>query len=429
MERMVSMNDAGFLIPNPIRLRRFIWALIGCWTLAIGLVLVWELQDERYQAEQLALSEALGAWKKDVAVRRWDAANGGVYIPVTEQTQPDPNLSHVSERDVTTSSGIKLTLIGAAAIMRSIDALTSEEFGSRSHITSLRPIRPQNAPDPWEKKALEAFETGKKQVSSIEDLGGEPCMRLMRPLMMEKSCLKCHAEQGYQVGDIRGGVSVSVPMSTVWPAERTEISHRIIGYGGMWIVGLLGIVMLSRQLRHQVERRYQTELKLRESHDSLEIRVAERTAELAESARLLQNEVAERKQAEQWLLQSEQRFRGYFEQGLIGMAILSPEKEWVEVNERLCKLLSYAEDELLLKSWSELTHAEDRSAEESHFQMMMGGNARGFVAPKRFLRKDGNYLSATVSAQCMRKEDGTVDCILVVMMEADDPRPAQGSPR
>ena len=414
------MNGQVRFISSPIRLRRFIWTLIGCWTVAIGIVLTWEVADELHQAEDLALSEALGAWKKDVAVRRWDAANGGVYVPVTERTQPDPLLAFLPERDISTPSGQKLTLIGAAAIMRSIDELTSEEFGSHGHITSLRPIRPQNAPDPWEKNALEAFEAGEKQVSSVEQIGGQPYMRLMRPLITEEFCLKCHAEQKYQVGDIRGGVSVSVPMSSVWPAEREEIVHRLIGYGGMWIVGLFGIAVLSRQLHRQIDRRYRAELELQKSNESLEIRVAERTAEVAESNRQLQSEIAERKQAELWLLESEQRFRGYFEQGLVGMAILSPEREWVEVNERLCKLLGYSEDELVRKSWAELTHADDRSAEESQFQRMTEGILKGYVMAKRFLRKDGKFLSAIVSAQCMRKEDGTADCILAVVLEVAD---------
>jgi PAS domain S-box-containing protein len=419
------MSDTEGMASAPIQLRRFVWALIGFWTVAIGIVLTWELIAVQGKAIDLARSEAAGAWNKDVAVRRWDAANGGVYVPVTEKTQPDPYLVHLPERDITTPSGRKLTLLGAAAIMRSIDELTNEEFGLRGHITSLRPIRPQNAPDPWEKKALEAFEAGQKQVSSVETIDGESYLRLMRPLVMEQSCLKCHEEQGYKVGDIRGGVSVSVPMSSVWPSERAGIVHRIMGYGGMWVLGLFGIVVLSRRLGHQVERRCQAERKLQEAHDFLEHRVTERTAELTEATQQLQSEVAERKQAEQWLLESEQRFRGYFEQGLVGMAILSPEREWVEVNERLCKLLGYTEAELPQKSWTELTHLEDRPAEESQFQRMMGGVVKGYVTAKRFLRKDGKVLSAIVSAQCMRKEDGTVDCILAVVVDVTDHRRAQ----
>jgi PAS domain S-box-containing protein len=414
---------------EPIRLRRFIWTLAACWTVAIAVVLAWELTDVRRQAKDLARSAAESVWRKDVAVRRWDSINGGVYVPITDKTQPDPYLAHLSERDVATPSGLKLTTISPAAIMRSIDQLTQEEFGLSGHITSLHPIVPSNAPDPWEKKALEAFENGQKQVSSVETVAGDSYMRLMRPLVMEQSCLKCHAEQGFKVGDLRGGVSIAVPMSAIWPTQNQEIVHRVMGYGGMWMIGLFGVAMLSRQLRHQVEHRYQAERKLRESHELLERRVIERTAQVAEANRQLQDEIAERKQAELWLLESEQRFRGYFEQGLVGMAILSPERDWVEVNERLLRLLGYTEMELTERSWIEVTQPEDRADDESQFQRMISGVVKGYITNKRFLRKDGKAISAIVAVQCMRKEDGTVDCILVIVQDAKEyqhPRESTG---
>ena len=222
-------------------------------------------------------------------------------------------------------------------------------------------------------------------------------------------------------------LSVSVPTCSVWPYERAGIVDRIVGYGGMWVLGLFGIAVLSHKLQRQVEHRCQAERELQEAHDLLEHRVAERTAELTEATRQLQSEVAERKQAEQWLLESEQRFRGYFEQGLVGMAILSPDGEWVEVNDRLCKLLGYTRAELPQESWTELTHLEDRPAEESQFQRMMGGVVKGYVMAKRFVRKDGKVFSAIVSAQCMRKEDGRVDYILAVVVDVTDQRRAQES--
>ena len=131
--------------------------------------------------------------------------------------------------------------------------------------------------------------------------------------------------------------------------------------------------------------------------------MAERTAELAEANRNLENEIVERKQAEQWLLESEQRFRGYFEQGLVGMAILTAEREWVEVNGRLCKMLGYPEEELLLKTWQDLTHPEDRPAAEAEFQRLLGGIVRGFVTDTRLVRKDGRVFPAGLSAQCLQK--------------------------
>jgi hypothetical protein len=95
---------------------------------------------------------------------------------------------------------------------RQVNQMTAGIHGSRGHITSLNPIRPENKPDSWETAALKSFEKGVKEVSSLEKIEDKEYMRLMRPFVVEKSCLKCHGAQGYKEGDIRGGISVSVPM-------------------------------------------------------------------------------------------------------------------------------------------------------------------------------------------------------------------------
>jgi PAS domain S-box-containing protein len=424
------MSDDQSAVSAPIRLRRYMGFLVICWTIAVVATLTWEILDEQSQAVDAARSEARGAWKNEAAIRRWNAANGGVYVPQSEETRPDPHLAQLPERDITTPSGQKLTLVNPAAIVRHIQEATREEFDVQGHITSLRPIDPRNAPDAWEKEALEAFELGQSEVHSVQTIAGERYLRLMRPLITEQSCLKCHAEHGYKAGDIRGGISVSVPMASTWTVEREQIIHRMLGYGGMWLLGVGGIFALSRQLRRQIDCRYQAERKLQEINDLLEHRVAERTAELASVNKELENEIAERKQAEQWLLENEQRFRSCFEQGLVGMAILSANQEWVEVNQRLCKLLGYLEEELIGKTWAEFIAPEDRPAEETDFKRMLGGVVNGYHMERRIFCKNGKAFHANLSMQCMRKEDGTVDCVLALVQESDrhQPQPA-ASPR
>jgi PAS domain S-box-containing protein len=199
--------------------------------------------------------------------------------------------------------------------------------------------------------------------------------------------------------------------------EQAAVIQRILGYSGIWLFGLCGIALLSRQLGRQVDRRYQAEQELHKANELLEQRVAARTAELAEANRQLLAEVTERKQAERWLLESERRFRGYFEQGLLGMAILSPERELVEVNPRLCRLLHFTEDRLLGRRWSHLTVAEDRLAEESQFQRLLAGEIPGNSMETRFACGNGAILPARLSVQCLRKEDRSIDCILVSVQD------------
>jgi PAS domain S-box-containing protein len=414
----------GASMASPIRLRRYVWILAALGTVAIAVVLTWELLDEQNQAFDVARSEALGIWKKEDAIYRWAATQSAIYVPTADETQPDTNLASSAERDIATPSGRALTLISPPTIMRQIFALTDQQSAVRGHITSLRPIRPQNAADPWEKHALEAFASGQTEACSEETIDGNRYLRFMRPLVTEESCLGCHFEQGHKVGDIRGGLSVSLPMASVWVTQREGILHRLAGYGGMWIFGLCGIGWMSHHLQQQMSHRYEAERRLQEAHNLLEQRVAERTAELAEANSALEGEIVERKQAEQWLLESEQRFRGYFEQGLVGMAILTAERHWVEVNGRLCKMLGYSEEELLLKTWQDLTRPEDRPAADAQFQRLRDGIARGFVVDTRLVRKDGRDVHAGLSAQCLQRPDGTVDCLLILVQDMTHRQPA-----
>jgi PAS domain S-box-containing protein len=402
---------------SPIRVQQYLWFLATLWTVAVGVVLTWELLDEEHQAAAEARSEALGIWKKEYAIYRWAISQGTVYVPESESTPPDPNLADVKERDVATPSGRKLTIVSPPSIMRQIFAFSSTGPVSQGHISSLRPIQPRNAPDPWEKSALEAFATGQKEVFSEETLDGKPYYRFIRPLVTEPACLTCHFEEGHKVGDIRGGLSISLPKVSIWESQGEGILHRIIGYGGMWLLGLGGIGFLSRHLRHQIQRRGEAERQLQDSHDLLERRVAERTAELSEVNRTLAEEIADRKQAEQWLLESEQRFRGYFEQGLVGMAILTAEQEWDEVNQRLCKMLGYLEEELLVKGWRELISPDDQSIAEAQMRQLFDGSARRFMADVQLLRKEGRSFLARLSAQSLHKPDGSVDCILLLVQD------------
>lgn len=116
------------------------------------------------------------------------------------------------------------------------------EYGVLGRIVSLKPLNPKNTPDEWERKALLGFEKGEKEKFEFTAINGEEYLRLMKPMTTEKSCLKCHAFQGYKVGDIRGGVGVSIKMSPLWQAssqQRNMFSffHLLIlfvGFVGIW---------------------------------------------------------------------------------------------------------------------------------------------------------------------------------------------------
>jgi len=225
------------------------------WTLLILASFVWNTFIDRHAVEEEALYLARAIHEEDIQFRHWNASNGGVYVPVSEVTRPNPYLAHVPTRDIAMPDGQLLTLVNPSYMTRQIYELKDEaDLEVRGHLTSLRPLRPENAPDEWEVRALLEFQTeGATEVSSIETMeDGRQYLRMMRPMTAESECLKCHGDQGYDEGDIRGGMSVSVLMSPRIDRLHEHLAVLSVGHGLFWLLGIGGIVIAGmRQKRHE----------------------------------------------------------------------------------------------------------------------------------------------------------------------------------
>ena len=278
------------------------------WSLLIVVSLVWNWVTEKSSTYETARIEARTAYERDTAYRLWNANHDGVYVPVSEKTQPNPYLK-IPERDIVTSGGMILTRINPAYMTRQVHNLETKKDQVKFHLTSLNPIQPANKPDPWETRALYAFENGKKEISSVEDIGGQSYMRLMRPLFTEKGCLQCHGVQGYKIGDIRGGLGVSVPMAPLKAVEQSNIFTLSVWHSLLWLVGSLGIGFSVHRLNKQGNRRLRAEKALEKARDDLEQQVEVRTSELVKTNKDLKRLIAEREEVGRKLLEHQQRLR------------------------------------------------------------------------------------------------------------------------
>lgn len=248
------------------RLKIYILALAVTWTVALAAGLGWSIRHEKDNTLEIARIQARIAYEKDVIYRRWNTLHGGVYVPVTEDTRPNPFMSDIPARDIKIDTGRTLTLMNPDYMMRQVDELALEEFDVRGHITSLNPTRQENAPDTWEADSLVAFENGEQEVSTVQMIDGRGYMRLIRPIYTEEGCMQCHAAQVYEIGDIRGGLSVAIPMDPLLIMERNNLVKHAAVHMFLWLLGLTGIALVGRHLMHNDAKRIEAEEQLVKQH-------------------------------------------------------------------------------------------------------------------------------------------------------------------
>jgi PAS domain S-box-containing protein len=245
------MGAAAALAKNGrlARLRRAVIMSALAWTVVVSGSLAWDIYNTWGNTRDLATREARTHLNKDGAIRMWSARHGGIYVQADPRTPPNPNLAHVPERDVVTPSGRLLTLMNSSYMLRQMMTEYGDRYGIRGRLTSLHPLNPDNAADPWEAEALRRFEAGEREISEVSNIAGEPHLRLMNALMVEQSCLKCHGSQGYREGDVRGGVGVVVPLKPYYALAETGVTIQVASHGAIWLIGLGGILAVGRRFR------------------------------------------------------------------------------------------------------------------------------------------------------------------------------------
>lgn len=218
------------------------------WLLLIGSTFYQQMADIKNYAQQIATRQAEMFFDHIVLLRQWNALHGGVYVPISEQTQPNPYLT-IPERDIETKDGRKLTLINPSYMTRQFSEMAHGKTGIRFRITSLNPLRAENKADPWETAALEAFANGETSRSEPSSIDGTSYYRYMAPLRVNEECLKCHAQQGFKSGDGYGGLSISIPANSIDTfvfarLNQLGLTHIVIGLAGL-------VVLLVAYLTHQ----------------------------------------------------------------------------------------------------------------------------------------------------------------------------------
>jgi len=117
---------------------------------------------------------------------------------------------------------------------RQISEISNEKGQYRYKTTSLKPLNPSNKADSFEETALHYFENNQNKKYYYQFNQDENNFNFMGALSVKKACMQCHQHQGYNVGDIRGGISITIP-TQLYNEQMALLDEKRLNekYGGL----------------------------------------------------------------------------------------------------------------------------------------------------------------------------------------------------
>jgi len=237
----------------------FLWFYLRTEKLSMGLV--------HQQAQTL--------FRQIVLTQRWVTQHGGVFVQVLPGVDPNPYLTSLPGLKVTIKDedGVRYTLRNPGLATREISQLANESGLFTVRITSLKPVNTQNSPDAFERDALRKLENGINEVSKVDRTAKGVFYRYVAPLYYETTCNRCHSHQGYNNGDIRGGISISIPMDKL--VDEMKLSRLYTLFGTMFLI----LFIIARRFMRELSFA-QSELEKSACTDSLTGLFNRKTAEI-----------------------------------------------------------------------------------------------------------------------------------------------------
>jgi diguanylate cyclase (GGDEF)-like protein len=219
------------------------------------LAAIWFDDFAHRNLEEFLHQQARVLYQQIMLTRHWNASFGGVYVRKLPGMETNRYLYEVGPGygkpstvvpEITDKKGNVYTLKNSALMSRELSELTAKNADFRFHLTSLKTINPNNAPDDFETRSLKQFETGLKETFEYNQDDGKNFFRFMAPIYVEQSCLGCHGFQGYKVGDVRGGLSLALPMDNELKLLNASRMQFIVAAAILLVLVILTIILGSR---------------------------------------------------------------------------------------------------------------------------------------------------------------------------------------
>ena len=221
------------------------------WTFAVTISFIWNINTLRKSTDNTVVKEAQTFIDMVMTAKIWNQNHGGVYVPITEKSQPNKYLK-VPNRDLFIDSlGMKLTLVHPAYMFRQLSDIANSKKGTHFRVVSLNPTNPINIANEWETKGIKTF---KKKGDNFMELIEEDSVKYFRyisPLFVQKSCLKCHEDEGYKLGELRGAISVTTNADEHFEIMNAEKNNLIIVHLIVYLLGMAALVFFRYYSRKQ----------------------------------------------------------------------------------------------------------------------------------------------------------------------------------
>jgi signal transduction histidine kinase len=218
---------------------KFIIANGGILLLSYGLLFLYSSNKQHDLIYGQAKEQARMLHRQIILTRKWVADHHGLFLIRRDDVQPNPFLDNPI---IQTTDGQVYVKRNPAMVTRELSEYAFKDGWCTFRVTSLRPINPANVPDEFEQQGLlKLQENHNKEIIAIEDAPGGRILRYLAPLKIENSCLPCHAQHGYKFGDIRGGLSIVIPIQ--WADKMINDNNRSI-----ILYSLLSIIAVSAML-------------------------------------------------------------------------------------------------------------------------------------------------------------------------------------
>ncbi|MCT7951743.1 PAS domain S-box protein [Ancylothrix sp. C2] len=179
------------------------------------------------------------------------------------------------------------------------------------------------------------------------------------------------------------------------------------------------------KVTRDVTERKQAEAALRQANEVLELRVQERTARLKNVIHKLKAEIVFRQEVEMQLRESEERLRGIFDQAAVGISQVATDGRWLLVNQRLCDIVGYSREEMLASRFQDITHPDDLEADLHSKGQMLAGNLLNYSMEKRYIRKNGSVVWATLTVSLVRRPSGEPKYFISVVEDITERKQAE----